>query len=645
MMNLSILKHFTYLIGLFSILALTSCQYKLGPFTSPDKQVILSFMINEGVPEYNLTYNDVLIMDNSSMGIALEDSSFKTIFILKEIRKRVIDTIWKPVLGKVSKIRNHYNQWTILLEEEKESKRQMEIIFRVYNNGVALRYNFPQQDQMKYFTITDDKTTFHFADNISWWSGNGEHENPGPLPADSIPKNIRLPFVAKYSDSLWIAIHEAAIYHYSDFTLGKVAGQNAIKCRISPSKGETDIPTSWRLIMLGTSAGAMLESNILQNLNPPNKIKDPSWILPGKSMWDWRVWGYKADDGFTYGLNTISHKRFVDFASENNIRYMLLDADWYGPEFEKDSDPTKAREGINIEAFMKYAHSKNVGVILYLNDIGAKKYGLETILSRFHDWGAAGVKYGFMSGSGQEKVLHTREVVRLCAKYKLLINFHDNPVPPSGDTRTWPNLIAREYCHAQADAKRSYFPETSVSAAFINMLTGPLDMTNGWYDLNNTQSRVKVFEAIPGTVSAETAKLLVYYSGLMVLPDAPEEYQKKADLFDFIKHLPDNYDKMIVLSGTPDSYISLARRKGENWYIGNLTNRTGRTLNIPLTFLDESKKYKAIIYEDAPDSHYLENKEAYQIRSTEVTAETVLALELAPGGGSSVMITPIKLNE
>jgi alpha-glucosidase len=247
-----------------------------------------------------------------------------------------------------------------------------------------------------------------------------------------------------------------------------------------------------------------------------------------------------------------------------------------------------------------------------------------------------------MRGTGQEKVLHTREVVRLCAKYKLLVNFHDNPVPPSGDTRTWPNLIAREYCHAQADAKRSYFPETAVSAAFINMLTGPLDMTNGWYDLNNAQTRFRVFQPIPGTVAAETAKMLVYYSGLMVLPDAPEEYEKKADLFEFIKNLPDSYDELKVLGGTPDTYISMARKKGENWYIGSLTNRDERTLQIPLTFLDKSKKYKAIIYEDAPDSHYLDNKEAYQIRIIEVTPDTVLDVSLAPGGGCGIAITPVK---
>ena len=629
------------LTGILLIVLFTGCHKNPASFTSPDGKLAFHFRLKDGVPGFNLNYKDALVLGNSSLGLTLSDSGFTNKLVLIEVKKRTLDTIWQPLFGKVSQIRNNYNEWTFMMEESAFPERKIDIIIRVYNNGIAIRYNFPKQAGVKDFTITGDLTTFHFANNLTWWSGNGEHPNMGPLPMDSIPKNIHLPFVAKFNNSIWLAIHEAAIYNYSNFSLGKGNDTNSIQINLPPSKGDTGIPTSWRVLMLGTSPGSFLESNILDNLNPPNKIKDPSWIKPGKSMWDWRVWGYKAPDGFEYGLNTVSHKRFVDFAATNNIRYMLLDADWYGPEFDKNSDPTKARKGIDIEEFMQYAHSKNVGVILYLNDVGAKKYGLEKILSRFHDWGAAGVKYGFMRGTDQEKVLHTREVVRLCAKYKLLVNFHDNPVPPSGDTRTWPNLIAREYCHSQADAKRSYFPETAVSSAFINMLAGPLDMTNGWYDLNNAQSRFRVFQPIPGTVAAETAKMLVFYSGLMVLPDAPEEYEKKADLFGFIKNLPDTYDEVKVLSGTPDTYISMARRKGENWYIGNLTNRERRTLQIPLTFLEKSKKYKAVIYEDAPDSHYLENKESYNIRTIDANANTVLDVILAPGGGCGIAITPI----
>ncbi len=626
----------------FFILTATfsSCKKSTHKFTSPDSNIVVELTLEEKTPAFNLIYNNNLLIDNSQLGLLLGDTTFGRSFVITEISKTSVDKTWKPVISKVNSIRNNYNQWNIILKETDATQRTFEIIFRLYNDGVAFRYNIPEQANISEFEILADKTTLNFASDVTWWSGNDEHENLYSSTLDSIPSTVKTPLVINFSDSVWGAFCEGAIYDYSDFIIKKCAAQYSIGCDMHASKGKTGTPTSWRVIQLGQSAGALLESNILDNLNPECKIKDTSWIKTGKAMWDWRVWSYKTHDGFEYGLNTISHKRFVDFAAKNNIKYLLIDADWYGPEFEEGSDPTKAKEGVDIQNFLKYADKKGIKVILSLNDVGAKKYGLETILSQFHDWGAAGIKYGFMEGSGQEKVLHTREVTELCAKYQLLVNFHDLPIPPSGDTRTWPNLIAREYCHAQADAKRSYWPETAVSAAFINMLTGPLDMTNGWYDLNNAHLRNRVFQPIPGTFAAENAKLIVFYSGMIVLPDAPEEYEKKADLFELIKNLPDSYDEFKVLGGTPDTYISVARKKGDNWYLGNLTTRTGRTLNLSLDFLDKSKKYNATIYEDASDSHFLNNKETYQIRHIEVTADTNLKLILAPGGGSSVVIVP-----
>lgn len=632
------IKRAYYFLGLLLLIAITSCSDNKTNFTSPDNNISVAFNLKEGKPTFNIAYNSELIAENSSLGLTLKNAGFTSGLDISKITKSTVDNTWKPVLGKVSKIRNHYNEYKVELKEKAATQRAMEIVFRIYNDGVAFRYVFPEQPEFSDFTILNDNTEFDFTKDITWWSANDEHENLGPLPLDSIHNITKMPLVAKFNNSVWLAIQEAAIFNYSNFVLSKGSRPFGVKCTMQPSHGKTGVPTSWRVLMLGNSPGALLESNLLLNLNPPNKIDNPSWIVPGKAMWDWRVWGYTAPDGFKYGLNTKSHKRFVNFAAENNIKYLLIDADWYGPEFDQNSDPTKAKDGIDIQNFLKYANKKGIKVILYLNDVGAKKYGLETILSQFHEWGAAGIKYGFMEGSGQEKVLHTREVTRLCAKYQLLVNFHDLPIPPSGDTRTWPNLIAREYCHAQADAKRSYWPETAVSAAFINMLTGPLDMTNGWYDLNNAQIRKRVFQPIPGTVAAETAKLVVYSSGMLILPDAPEEYKKKTDLFEFIKTLPDSFDEIKVLGGTPDTYISIARRKGDNWYVGNLTTREGRKLNLPLNFLDKSKKYDATIYEDAPDSHFLNNKEAYKIRHIEVTAESQLKLALAPGGGCSICI-------
>ena len=620
-----------FFLGIFLT---TGCKPPVASLTSPANKIEVRFRLEKGNPMCDILYDGRYLTIDSPLGLDLGKGSLLGGYTFQGMEHSSRDTIWHPVIGKNSTVRDHYNEYRIHLSARGGQLRRLDIIFRLYDEGVALRYLVPQQEGPDTFTIMADRTSWHFLQAPTWWAANGERANLGPLPLDSMQGEVHLPFLARLSDTLWVAIHEAALYHHAPFLLGRGEG-NTLTARMSPSKGHTGIPTSWRVMFIAPHPGRFLESDLLKNLNPPCRIADPSWIRPGKSMWDWRVWGYTAPDGFGYGLNTVSHKRFVDFAAKHKIRYMLLDADWYGPEFDKHSDPTRARKGIDIEDFMAYAHNKGVDVILYLNDVGARKYGLDTILSRFRQWGAAGVKYGFMRGQGQEKVLHTRHVVERCAHYHLLVDFHDNPIPPTGDIRTWPNLIVREYCHSQADAKHSYWPETAVTAAFINMLAGPLDMDNGWFDLNHAQERVRVFEPIPATVAAEAAKMVVFWAGLMVLPDAPEEYERKADLFRFIEELPDRYDEIRVLQGSPESHIVIARRKGNNWYAGALTNRQGRTIILPLSFLGQGR-YSATLYEDAPDSHFLNNKESYRIRSREVTATDTLNITLAPGGGCGI---------
>ena len=255
--------------------------------------------------------------------------------------------------------------------------------------------------------------------------------------------------------------------------------------------------------------------------------------------------------------------------------------------------------------------------------------------------GAVGVKYGFMQGSWEDKVRHTRKVVELCAKYKLMVDFHDNPVPPSGDMRTWPNLVTKEFCFAQADGKRCYFPETAVSSPFINMLAGPIDYTNGWFDLNSAQSRVHVVVDIPGTVAAEVAKLIVVYSGLMVLPDSPEEYLKKEDLFDCVRKMPAQFEGFQVLDGKIGEFISVARKAGKDWFVGSLTNRDERTIEIDFNFLPKGQNYKATFYEDTNDTHFLNNKESYRIKELELNSDSKIKIRMAPGGGNAIYLKKI----
>lgn len=582
-------------------------------------------------------YNSDTLIRKIEIGILSNDSSFVNEPVISDFKEETINETWETVNGKNMNVVNHYNSYKYNIVGE--TGKQLNLEIRLYNQGFAYRLVFPSAEGK----ITE-MSQFNCAEENVFWAYNGENHNIGPENLSTYPeKVIRNPVVFQTQNQKFFAIHEAAIFNHAPFTLTK-SGENSLLLKQELFSENRPVKSSWRAFIFGDRPGDLVESDLLVNLNEPCKIEDTSWIKPGKSMWDWRVWGYTAADGFEYGLNTISHKRFIDFAAENNIQYLLIDADWYGPEFDDSSDPTNAREGVDIEECMSYAKQKGVGVILYLNDVGARKFGLERILKQFSEWEAVGVKYGFMRGTPREKVLNTRRIVELCAKYQLMVNFHDNPVPPSGDRRTWPNLITKEFGHSQADAKRSYFPETAVTAPFVNMIAGPLDLCNGWFDLENAfdNGRHKVFEEIPGTVAAEVAKLIVVYGGIYVLPDAPEEYLKKGDLFDCIRQMPAQFDSFKVLAGEIGKYISVARSAGDEWFVGSLTNRNSRELDINLDFLEAGKKYIATFYEDSPDTHFLKNKEAYRVVADKtVSSESVIKIKMAPGGGHSMRIRPL----
>lgn len=608
---------------------------------SPDGHINVVFSINDGKPVYKLSVGNRTPISNARLGLKL-DKDYNQVFKVLNTQYREVDEAYEMTWWKNRVIRNHYSEVLIRLEDVANHSKRLDIELRVYNDGIAFRYSIPVQQHLSEFIIEEDLTEFAFSDDFLWWSANGERDNLGPLSINVASNPVFTPMVIEFNEDLFLGIHEAAIYDFANFKLKKANRPNTLQCDLQgKSTGSTGMHTSWRAIFIGETPGDLLVSNLLVNLNPPCKIEDTSWIKTGTSMWDWRAWGFTAPDGFTYGLNTLSHKRFIDFAAENNIDFLLMDADWYGPEFSKDSDPTRSAGSIDIEENLRYARSKGIGIILYLNDMGAKEYGLERVLKQFHEWGAAGVKYGFMKGKGQEKVLQTRRIIELCANYKLMVNFHDNPIPPSGDVRTWPNVLAREYCHSQADAKYSYYPETAVSAAFINLLSGSLDMCNGWYGFEGCEERPKVFQFIPGTVAAENAKLVVFFSGLSVLPDSPENYREKPDLFDFVKYLPDRFEEYLVLNGGIESFITVARRSGSSWYVGSLTTREPRILHIKLDFLKPGLTYRAFLFEDADDTHFIHNREQYQTRVIEVDSASELTIQLAPGGGNAIRIEPL----
>jgi len=610
--------------------------------TSPDERFSVIVEVSNNLPTYKILRGCESLITESNLGFEIDGTAISA-FSFLHLDKKVIDQSWKPVWGKRRLVRDHCNEYTIQTRVMKPRAMDLDIVFRVYDEAVAFRYVLKSIEGNQDVAITNDLTQFQFAHDATCWSYNGENINIGPEQITNGDGQRRWPITVEAADDCWMALCEANIDRFSWMTLKTEKGSSGFETTIEPSSIKLPFAMPWRVIMISDNITSLVDSNLLENLNPPCKIEDTSWIKPGVSFWDWRAWGHQVD-GFTYDLNRKSWDCFVDFAAKKSIPYLLLDADWYGPEFEANSDPATPEK--DVPAFIRYANSKGIGTFLYLNDVGAKKYGLERILKQFAEWGAVGIKYGFMKAKlGQPKVNRTSKVIRMCARYKLMCNFHDNPVPPSGDYRTWPNCLTREFCHAQSDAKKAFTPSTFTTSVFVNMLAGPLDMNNGMFDLDNaTKQRPKVFAEIPSTLTAEAARTLIVFSGLTVIPDTPDAYKQHPVLFDFIASQKMPWDESKTLAGEIGKYIVMMRRTGDTYLVAAAGNEQERTLKIELDFL-RAGIYKAVIGEDTPETHYLTNRQAYKTREVTVDKTKTMTLNLAPGGGACIKLTPFVAKE
>ncbi len=631
---------------------------------SPSGKVIVTLSLADGTPQWELNYNDRKILKPSRIGVVL-DEAYQGGFSVVGKKKATSDNTWNPVWGRFSEVRNHYNELIWQLKEKQGAKRRIDVIVRAYDAGVALRYKLYGEGQAM---LMADETHFSFTGDYTCWSANGEQPNIGPVKLSEY-KGHQFPLTVQVAKECYASILEAAIFDHA-FGQPKRVGSTEFRFVFNDKNGNggtLSLPaeTSWRVVLLGENPGELLTGNVMLNLNPPSAMEDNSWVKPGLALWDWRAWGGKTEDGFVYNLDMASWRRMIDFASRHGIEYLVLDANWYGHESDSQSNPMTSRDymvyqpdhtqpdmatkaapenwddPIDVPALIKYGQERNVGVILYINDVARNNYDFNETLATYRKWGAAGIKYGFMKRNGQDKVLTTREIVRQCAENQLICDFHDGPVPPSGDRRTYPNYVAREFCHAQADGTRSFMPGTFCTTVFCNMLAGPLDMCNGFMTLTDLEKeRPKVFKPINSTVVAEAARVLITFSGLSYLPDTPESYEKKADLFEFIARLPMTWDETRILNGDIGHHITTARRSGRTWYIASCANEEGAELPINFNFLEEGVTYEATLYEDTEETHFVTNKESYRIRTTSLKKGDRISARLAPGGGHCMIVEP-----
>ena len=612
------------------VLSLGLCSVNAETFTikSPDNRSKLSITEEQGQLFYELSHDDKTIVGKSSFGI-IKDAKYSVI----DTKISQHDSTWKPSYGQFSTIRDNHTELKIQL---KAGEMPLTLLARLFNNGSGLRFVIDGEAGKQ----LDFHCNFELLTTDVAYYPRGEAEPSGAMPLKR--GGAGFPVLIERQSGKCLAILESDLYSSSAFKSMNPSRKSAGIASYSTATTQTATTlTPWRVIIFGNSAGELLTSNVMLNLAAPCELKDNSWVTPGKTLWDWRIHGYHNGD-FVYGINTKSYFRLINFAAENNIQYLTIDDQWYKNVTHGSMTVAKT---VDIKKVMAYAKEKNVKIILYY-DRRTGEYGDEQLLTYYAKLGAAGIKYGTKSGI-KNKDQFTRVTLKSAAKHKMSINYHDYPTPMVGVERTMPSLMTRESCHAQLDARKTFSPRSFLRQAMINGLIGPLDQANGNFGIKSINSGVRKKgpsrkNSYVSTVCSEAARTLVIYSGIITLPDAPEEYMKKADLFEFIKQMPATWDESIVPNSKVGEFITTARRSADTWFVGSVTNNEKRQLPIKCNFLKEGVTYEATLFEDTKDSHGVENPEAYQISTRQIKKGDVITASMAVGGGHCMIIKEMK---
>lgn len=629
--------------------------------TSPNGKASVSFDIIDGVPRYSVAYSGVGIIEPSALGFRLKDSlPIRNDLRVIGSKRDVIDQTWKPVWGKKSEVRNVYNQLTVQMQESESPSRMIDLVFRVYDDGVAFRYYFPEQKSMTELAIQAEDSSFNFSENCTCYALQlGSFTTPYEREFDEIlledidaESIIGLPLLLQAS-SCWIAVTEANLTNYAGMYLSPVEkNTRRLIAKLSPLPGDEDLAvrasvphsTPWRVFMIGDKPGDLIESDIIENLNEPTTFEDVFWIKPGLVVWPW--WNGRLPFGEPHTLQMI---HYINFAAKHNIPHLLVDAGWYSLERDAWRNPDAEdiltmeetrKDRYNIEAVIQYAKEKGVDVHLWVHGASLQRQ-IDEALPVYAKWGAVGIKVDSYGRDDQEWVNFVHEFAQKAAASRLMVNFH-GAYKPTGIRVTYPNFMTREGVLGLEHSKWSNkpTPQHNVTMPFTRMLAGPMDYTPGAFDLDGTEDSPK---QVQGTRAHQMAMYVVYYSPLQMVPDYPEAYEAAPDEFAFIEAVPTVWDDTKVLAGHPGDFIVMARRKGENWYMGSMTDENPRKISVPLSFLDPEKKYTATLYSDALDAD--KYPEHVVINEVTATSLTVLSVLMVGGGGHAVSLKPVVASE
>lgn len=682
------------------IFTLFSCQEEKIEWTkkieSPEKQLQVEFLLTQDAqPAYRLTKGSQVVIDTSTLGFTLKEvPSLKEYFNIVKTSTNSFSESWKPIWGEQEEIKNTYNELRVELQETSKLNRKMNIVFKLYDDGLGFRYEFPEQEQMKEVVIMQENTQFNLTNNHNaWWipadyhsyeylfteskiteidaKKAGYEERPDRFVANM--KAVNTPLTMKASDSLYISIHEADLTDYSDMTLA-VKDHHILQSELVPwSNGDkvrtvTPFNTPWRTIQVASKAGDLITSNLIVNLNEPSTYENTAYIKPmkytgvwwemhlGKSSWSYKpsVTGW-SNKGKKHGANTKNVLNYIDFNKREGFEGLLVEGwnegwEYWGAGDRIDFfDYEKPNADFDIDVILKKAKEDGIALIGHHETSGdAENYDkrLEGAMKYYNSKGVQAVKTGYAGPMlspkgeyhhGQWMVNHHQNVIETAAKYNITIDAHET-LKATGKRRTYPNMMTRE-CVRGMEYNAwggGNPPEHTTILPFTRMLAGPIDYTPGIVDIKF--DRYKEDQYVRTTLAKQLALYVVIYSPLQMVADLPENYNNQPAL-QFIKDVAVDWDESIVLNGEIGEYITMARKeKGKNhWFVGGITNRTTRDMEIALDFLDEGN-YEAIIYKDAPNANWKVDPTALDIEKIKVNKETKLSIHLAPGGGYAISI-------
>lgn len=647
---------------------------------SPGGQSRVDFSLPAGEFHYAVTWNGEPVLLPSKLGFVFKQARpLDGPFEIVKRESRVIDETWSPVWGQVKSIRNHASETTFRLRETEAPHRLLDVVFRAYDDGVAFRYHLPVQPHLKDFRITDELTTFRFAEDVhSWWvedTWDTYERNYAESPLSrAAAEGMNTPATFKTSRGTYLSLHEADLTDWAGMTLKRAEGapELSLEAALVPwygsevkVVGKTPHSSPWRTVQLAKTPGGLVTSNLIQNCNDPCKIEDTSWIEPTKYMGIWwgcitGVWNWElAEDPDKHGATTARAKRYIDACARHGIKHLLIEGwceGWEGgiPGWRK-MNMLKPYRDFDMEEIVRYGRAKGVSLVGHHETGGDIPNYLKQLPEAFEYYRRHGIdriKTGYVTGDkevytegltkpgrehhhGQFMVRHYQAVVELAAKHRIMIDSHE-PIKATGISRTWPNYVAREGARG---GEFNHFignpPSQTCTLPFTRFLGGPMDYTPGLFDTGYQPD--KPF----GTRAQQLALYVVFWSPMQMAADLYQAYEGEPAM-QFIRNVPvGKWDETIVPQAEIGDYVVTARRQGRNWFVGAITNERGRTLRLPLDFLEKNTRYEVVVYGDGEDADFRKNPYPVKISRGKVDRGSTLTLRLKPGGGAAVEIYPV----